>query len=136
MMHFNSILQALEEERLVPFIGSGFSKECNFPDWKELVEPIAKELKIPLVDNTDYSIVFQYYQDKYNNRNKLNSLIADKLNSFSPDLQNHKLLADLPVSEIWTTNYDKSIETYFNNSGRKICVKKISSRSIDKSKKC
>lgn len=43
MMHFNSILQALEEERLVPFIGSGFSKECNFPDWKELVEPIAKE---------------------------------------------------------------------------------------------
>ena len=124
MMHFNSILQALEEERLVPFIGSGFSKECNFPDWKELVEPIAKELKIPLVDNTDYSIVFQYYQDKYSNRNKLNSLIADKLNSFSPDLQNHKLLADLPVSEIWTTNYDKSIETYFNNSGRKICVKK------------
>lgn len=124
MMHFNSILQALEEERLVPFIGSGFSKECNFPDWKELVEPIAKELKIPLVDNTDYSLVFQYYQDKYNNRNKLNSLIADELNSFSLDLQNHKLLADLPVSEIWTTNYDKSIETYFNNSGRKISVKK------------
>lgn len=124
MMHFNSILQALEEERLVPFIGSGFSKECNFPDWKELAEPIARELKIPLVDNIDYSLVFQYYQDKYNNRNKLNSLIADEFNSFSPDLQNHKLLADLPVSEIWTTNYDKSIETYFINSGRKISVKK------------
>ena len=34
MKHFDSLLQALQENRLVPFIGSGFSKEFNFPDWK------------------------------------------------------------------------------------------------------
>ena len=124
MIQFASLLQALQENRLVPFIGSGFSKECNFPDWKELAEPIARELNLTLEDNTDYSIVFQYYQDKCKNRNKLNSLIADKFYDFPPDKENHKLLADLPVSEIWTTNYDKTIETYFTRNKRKIAVKK------------
>ncbi len=124
MKQFESLLQALQENRLVPFIGSGFSKEFNFPDWKELAEPIANELEFPLEDNTDYSVVFQYYQDKCKNRNKLNSLIADKFYDFPSDKENHKFLAELPVSEIWTTNYDKTIETYFTKNKRKIAVKK------------
>lgn len=120
----SSLLQALNEGRLVPFIGSGFSKECGFPDWKQLAEPIAKDLDYALDDNTDYSLVFQYYKDKYGNRNRLNSLIQNTFYSFSNDLENHKILADLPVSEIWTTNYDKSIEKCFMDCGRKIDVKK------------
>lgn len=124
MKHFDSLLQALQENRLVPFIGSGFSKEFNFPDWKELAEPIAKELDFPLEDNTDYSVVFQYYKDKCKNRNKLNNIIADKFYDFPSDKENHILLAELPVSEIWTTNYDKTIENYFTKNKRKISVKK------------
>ena len=124
MMQLEPLLQALKDNRLVPFIGSGFSKECGFPDWKELAIPIAKELNYPLDDNTDYSLVFQYYQDKYDNRNNLNALLKDTFSIAPKDLENHNLLAALPVTEIWTTNYDTSIENHFENSGRIIDVKR------------
>jgi len=124
MEHFDSLLSALKENKLVLFIGSGFSKECNFPDWKELAEPIADELSIDIDENTDYSLIFQYYQDKYKNRNKLNSLLCNTFYSIPENLVNHKLLAELPVSEIWTTNFDKSIEIYFMKANRKVAIKK------------
>lgn len=124
MRSIGVLLAALKQNRLVPFVGSGFSKECGFPDWQHLVEPIARDLNYPLDENTDYSVVFQYYQDKCQNRNKINGLLKNTFDSFSGNLENHKLLAELPVSEIWTTNYDKTIETCFYDIGRKIDVKK------------
>lgn len=127
MIQLETLLQALKENRLVPFIGSGFSKECGFPDWEKLAEPIAKELNYSLSSDTDYSLVFQYYQDKYGNRNKLNALLKDTFSAASKDLENHNLMAALPVTEIWTTNYDTSIENHFDGCGRIIDVK----RSID-----
>lgn len=124
MMQLESLLQALKENRLVLFIGSGFSKECGFPDWKNLAKPIAKELNYPLDDNTDYSLVFQYYQDKYDNCNKLNALLKNTFSIAPKHLENHNLLAALPVAEIWTTNYDTSIERHFEDCGRIIDVKR------------
>lgn len=123
---FDALFRAMQENKLVFFLGSGFSKECGFPNWKELAEPIAKELGLNLSDETDYSLIFQYYQDKYKNRNKLNRLLKDTFYSFSEDLQNHNLLADLSlygINEFWTTNYDKSIEYTFSKKGKKIDVK-------------
>lgn len=123
---FNALFQAMQENKLVFFLGSGFSKECGFPDWRELAEPIAKKLGLNLSDETDYSLIFQYYQDKYKNRNKLNRLLKDTFSSFTVDSQNHNLLVDLSsygVNEFWTTNYDKSIEYAFQKKEKKIDVK-------------
>jgi len=45
------------------------------------------------------------------NRHRLHQALLDALSPDTPPTENHRLLAQLPLTTVWTTNYDRLIET-------------------------
>lgn len=69
--------------------------------------------------------VAQYYYNRSgNNRARLNEIIKDAFQTGKLPNDNHHILARLPISTYWTTNYDKLIEKSLENNG-KICDVKV-----------
>jgi len=96
------------------FVGSGFSRPANLPNWKELLEKFAKEINLE-IDKEEHNLISlaQYYVNA-KKRPKLNDEIRNRFSySKMPSsvvLPNHDLLAALPIKNIWTTNYDQLLE--------------------------
>ncbi len=95
------------------FVGAGLSKVAasNVPDWAQLVAPFRARAGIPESLN-DYPLVAQYFvQSPGGGRDELEGHIAQELTPVAAsNLAAHRLVASLPVSEIWTTNYDRYLE--------------------------
>lgn len=94
------------------FVGAGLSKAASalFPDWNELVEPMRADAQIP-ASVTDLPLVAEYYE-RHSGRAKLERRVATAVGGVKASVsRGHELLAELPVSEIWTTNYDRLVET-------------------------
>ena len=114
---------ALRQNTAAVFLGAGMSKTCGYVDWAELMKPVAKHLELDVSRETDYALLAQYYVNDERNRGKLNKLL---FNSMTPDKaacsDRHAILARLPVSVYWTTNYDELMEKALE-AGKKIGVK-------------
>jgi hypothetical protein len=107
------IKEALINDKLCAYIGSGFSVSCGFPDWKTFIEPLAKSLNLCIKKETEYMQIAQYFVNM-NGRQSLNKIIKDSFFVDKTNLSpNHLLLAKLKLPEIWTTNYDNAIETAY-----------------------
>ncbi len=112
--------EELKEENLALFAGAGMSVSAGFVDWAKLLEPIAEDLGLDIEkEKTDLVSLAQYhYNAKGNNRSKLNQVL---ITNFCKDVEvtsNHKILARLPISTYWTTNYDKLIEKSLEDAGK------------------
>lgn len=109
---------ALRQNTVAVFLGAGMSKTCGYVDWA-----VAKHLELDVARETDYALLAQYYVNDERNRGKLNKLL---FNSMTPDKavcsDRHAILARLPVSVYWTTNYDELMEKALE-AGKKIGVK-------------
>ena len=50
MDNLNNIIEEIKavytNNKLIPFIGSGFSKPLELPDWKQLVQTVAKDIPV------------------------------------------------------------------------------------------
>lgn len=93
------------------FVGSGLSKAASgkFPDWRELLDPMRSEAEIPK-SLADLPLAAEYYE-QVKGRRKLEDHIADAIGGIrASSSRGHELLAELPVSEVWTTNYDRLLE--------------------------
>lgn len=95
------------------FVGAGMSRVAapDSPDWVKLIEPFRRRGHIP-DDLKDLPLVAQYFvQHPEGNRRQLELHVARELSSIRPSrLAGHERLAALPISEIWTTNYDQFLE--------------------------
>ena len=105
------------------FAGAGFSKESGYVDWKMLLEPIASDLGLEVKKEHDLVALAQYCCNKYQNRGKINDIFFEEFSKQKEPTQNHKILARLPISVIWTTNYDDLIEKAFHDEKKIIDVK-------------
>lgn len=95
------------------FLGAGFSMNSNLPSWEMLFSECARELKIPLNKDTDYSQIAQYYETICG-RHKLEELIESKINvNFEPNKKLSDFLSKY-FHNIWTTNFDQVIEKSLN----------------------
>ena len=55
--------------------------------------------------------IAQYYCNALlGSRGRINKLLLDKFSREAEITPNHRILARLPISTYWTTNYDKLIE--------------------------
>ncbi|MBU7047843.1 MAG: HEAT repeat domain-containing protein [Theionarchaea archaeon] len=105
-MHIPVELQeALKRGECVLFVGAGFSE--GLPTWKELMKPLAEELKMDPDEDPLY--IAEYYESKFK-RPKLEKMIVDQVNKDVPLTEAHRLLTKLPVKAIITTNYDHLLE--------------------------
>lgn len=97
------------------FAGAGLSVASGFVDWKKLLEPISKQLR--LNSNIDLTEIAQYYENKYD-RQGLNSLVFNEFDKVPKNNENANWLAKMPISEFWTTNYDDVIEQSLEKQGK------------------
>jgi len=113
-------LKALEDGDAAVFLGAGFSAASGLVDWKELMRDIAHELGLSVDQESDLISIAQYHVNKFSSRAKLNSLLIDEFTKDAQPNDNHKLLAQLPIESVWTTNYDGLIEDAFREAGKRV----------------
>ncbi len=116
--------KAIKENNAAIFAGAGLSIPAGFVNWKNLLKDIAGELNLDIDKENDLIAIAQYhYNEKGNNRHKLNQLLIDEFTQGTSVTTNHKLLAALPIQTYWTTNYDKLIEKSIEEAGKTPDVK-------------
>lgn len=113
---FRLIVQAIKEERCIPFLGAGASLSDSadgLPSGPELARKIAEEVKYPGEDKGDFLRVCQYYEtvmDAYSLRRFIYKTLS--LNDRVPGVV-HRNLAQMPLTHVLTTNFDDLMERAF-----------------------
>lgn len=70
---------------------------------------MADELGLDVEKENDLISLAQYYKNVNGSRSQINQLIIDSYGGKEIS-KNHRILARLPISTFWTTNYDSLIE--------------------------
>ncbi|MFP7609143.1 SIR2 family protein [Serratia quinivorans] len=109
---------AIKEKNLVLFIGAGFSRNCGFPDWKDIVIEILEENK-KYIEKAS-SFISALNDDVLTPLEALDKVKGEKkiiLNGFEQILKGKKNNSDihkalsLVSKKIITTNFDKLLES-------------------------
>jgi hypothetical protein len=117
-------LAELVEGNAAIFAGAGLSVPAGYVDWKTLLRPLSKELKLNIDLESDLIALAQFhYNASGKNRHKLHKALLEALSRDATPTDNHKLLVKLPIDTYWTTNYDKLIENTLHASGKIVDVK-------------
>lgn len=118
-LFINNFLKEIREDNAAIFAGAGLSAAAGFVNWRELLRPIADELRLDIDKETDLVAVAQYHcNENAGNRHRLNQSIIDQLTVGATPTANHRILAHLPISTYWTTNYDQLIESALRDAGK------------------
>jgi hypothetical protein len=91
------------------FVAAGLSQSTGYCSWKELLYPCAQKLKLEITDDTDLYLLAQFYVNTYG-ETELRKLINQKVNQISKESDLMSALLHLGIKNIWTTNFDKSME--------------------------
>lgn len=106
------------------FVGAGFSMSAGYVDWKKLLSKIAEELELDVEKETDLISLAQYsYNENGQNRGLINNTLFEEFTKEKDLDENHKILAKLPISTFWTTNYDSLIEDALRDEKKTVDVK-------------
>jgi hypothetical protein len=108
----------LEEENAAIFAGAGLSVDAGFVNWKQLLEPFAKDLGLNVERETDLVRLAQFHHNRYSNRSALNKAIFNEFAAKARVTRSHEILAGLPIRTYWTTNYDTCIEDALRQAGK------------------
>lgn len=118
---------AMNEGNSALFIGAGMSQPAGFLDWRELLKDCAKELHLDIEREHDLVAVAQYYLNRKRDRSLFNQILTDAfdkpVDSEEEGRRNHKIIARLPISTIWTTNFDKLVEEALREAGKNVDIK-------------
>jgi hypothetical protein len=110
-------IKAIKESNAAIFAGAGLSKPAGFVNWKELLKEIAEDLGLDIDKEQDLISLAQYHVNE-NGRAKINELLLNEFTKGAQITENHKILARLPISTYWTTNYDSLIEKALESVGK------------------
>lgn len=130
---FKEFAKKIEADEAAFFIGAGFSQSVGYSNWKELLRDLADEIRLSVDRETDLISLAQYYENRRGNRAKINEALIEKYSQDAKPHANHKLLAQLPVQTVWTTNYDRLLEDGYK-SVRKRVDAKITESNLSQSK--
>jgi hypothetical protein len=128
-----TLVRMLAEQRVIPFIGSGYSATLELPQWDALLAKLAHELQ---GDGTDEDYVpFEQISDACRGDHlqiaeylflRAGSAIGPIRHALDSSLQNssevidstaHVELVNLSAPQVYTTNYDDLIELCFRSLG-------------------
>lgn len=92
------------------FVGAGTSMGAGYPSWRSLLKTIGEELELDIDQEHDLAAVAQHYVNRNRGRSRLTQIIAEQFprKPVPPVL---RVLARLPIRQVWTTNWDELIET-------------------------
>lgn len=118
--HFAS---AIEAGDAALFVGAGLSQPAGYVNWKELLRGIAEDLNLDVEVESDLVALAQYHLNVRSNRAHLNRRLVEEFTKKARATENHRLIAQLPVRTIWTTNYDTLLEDALRAAGKRVDVK-------------
>lgn len=99
------------------FVGAGLSMGAGLPSWGALLGGLTRRLRIP-ASVTDLPLAAQYCEQAPDGgRSPLENHLLEQLKDVRDPGPGHALIARLPVREVWTTNYDRLIETAMAQAG-------------------
>lgn len=101
------------------FAGAGMSKAAGYVDWAEMLADIAKELGLQIDKESDLISLAQYHVNEKESRAKLSKKIIEEFVEDNELTENHRILARLPISTYWTTNYDRLIENALREANKR-----------------
>lgn len=116
-------VEELINDNAAIFAGAGLSASLGYVNWKELLRGIAEGLNLDVDRETNLVALAQYHFNERRNRTELNRRIVAEFSDIRSPSKNHRILARLPISAYWTTNYDKLIETALRSAGKIVDVK-------------
>jgi hypothetical protein len=93
------------------FIGAGMSAAAGLPDWAEILEAPRLTAEVPRLN--DFPLMAEYIsRSPHVGDHSLYTYVLDAIcEADTGEIDEiHRLLSQLPVNEIWTTNYDQLIE--------------------------
>ncbi|WP_435354272.1 SIR2 family protein [Emticicia sp. SJ17W-69] len=114
----------LQDDNVAIFAGAGMSKACGYVDWKQLLKDIAEELELEIDKENDLISLAQFHVNHKGSKQKLNEKILNEFSEEAETSENHRILARLPISTYWTTNYDTLIEKALKEERKKVAVKR------------
>lgn len=114
----------IDEDAAALFLGAGMSRASGFVDWKGLMREVAEELGLDVERETDLIALAQWHKNRRKNRQKINQVLVEEFTKEAKPTENHRLIAALPISAIWTTNYDHVVEDAFREAGKRLDVKR------------
>jgi hypothetical protein len=119
----NDFVKDLNEGTASIFAGAGLSIPAGFVNWSDLMAEIAQDLGLDIKTENDLVSMAQFHVNENRNRTKINRKILEEFTEDANETENHKIIAGLPISSIWTTNYDELIEKSFTAENKIIDVK-------------
>jgi len=94
------------------FAGAGLSV-AGFVNWSELMQEIAEDLGLDIKFENDLVSLAQFHFNENRTRSKIDRKIIEEFIENTAQTENHRIISRLPISSIWTTNYDTLIESSF-----------------------
>ncbi|MCA1452720.1 SIR2 family protein [Bradyrhizobium sp. BRP22] len=116
---------AIRQRHAVLFVGADASMAVGLPSWQTLIDHLLDDLKIDrdVIDgmNDGYPMLAEYYRLKHGGIGPLRSWLDRNWKVASDrvaDSRLHKLIVELDFPVIYTTNYDRNLETAFDIHGK------------------
>lgn len=121
----DELVRIIRERQAILFAGAGVSMTVGLPSWSTLIEHMARELgldpKVSLDPATNYFTLAEYYRLRQGSIGPLRSWMDrhwtipdDKLETSRV----HRLIVELDFPVVYTTNFDRNLETAFALNGK------------------
>ena len=110
------LVESFKRERAAVFCGAGASATAGLPDWQQFVAALAADVEIvPDGGNQTYSPTMllnapQYYENRYGRRRLIERVTGMIERPHSKPSSTYELVAQLPCSLYYTTNFDELLE--------------------------
>lgn len=124
----SKLVDAYQSQRLIPFLGAGFSAPLRLPGWSELMqwmgEPLGFDPAVFELQGMPWQQAGYYELEK----GSLDPFIAQmrrrfhapKANALRRKSAQHRALAQLDVRRIYTTNFEHHVERALRDAGKKV----------------
>ena len=130
------LIGAIRKRQAILFAGAGVSMTVGLPSWQTLIEHIAQELDVDLSgfseSDINYLTLAEFYRIRQGSIGPLRSWMdrnwtiqEDKLKASRV----HELICRLDFPIVYTTNFDRNLETAFDLHGRDY-VKIVNAKDI------
>jgi len=115
--------KAISDRNAAVLVGAGLSIPAGLVNWKDLMRSIASEIGLDVEREHDLVAVAQYHLNERGGRQRINQTLVNEFSERAQVTKNHSILARLPISTYWTTNYDHLLENALKGEGKRADVK-------------
>jgi hypothetical protein len=130
------LAKAIRKRQAILFAGAGVSMTVGLPSWNTLVEQIARELQLPpefmAGPDINYLTLAEFYRIRMGSIGPLRSWM-DRSWSIPEDRLKqsrvHELICRLDFPIVYTTNFDRNLETSFQLHGKDF-VKVVGAKDV------